>query len=76
MFRLFCAASLAAALLVCGSAVRSTVLCDTGGAVVRATCGGCGATVVTDELTGWCGPCRCDSPRDAGPRPAGLVASR
>ena len=76
MFRLFCAASLSGTLLVCGSALRSTVLCDTGGAVVRATCGGCGATVIADEGTGRRGPCRCEPRRTPDrPRP-GLIASR
>ena len=73
MFRLFCVASLAGSLLVCGSAVRSTVLCDAGGAVKRVACGGCGATVVTDERTGRRGPCRCGR---SGRTPSGLVASR
>lgn len=73
MFRLFCAASLSGALLVCGSAVRSTVLADTAGALAVRTCGGCGSAVVTDDLTGRRGPCRC---RPAAPDGGGLLASR
>ena len=75
MFRLFCAASLSAGLLACGSVARTAVLCDHGGAVAVTACGGCGAAVVVDDRTGRRGPCGCDG--RGGEATAGrLVASR
>ena len=76
MFRLFCAASLACGVTVCGSVVRTRVLCDTGGAVEVRACGGCGDAVVTDPATGRRAACGCHARRDFGPLPPSLLAGR
>ena len=71
MFRLFCAASLAGGLWLCGSAVRGAALCDWHAAVEVRACPACGGAVVFDPATGRasaCGGCR-----EGGPHlPAGI----
>ncbi|NNJ26901.1 hypothetical protein [Alienimonas chondri] len=60
MFRLLSAALLAGSLLVCGSVVRGTAMCDWDAAVETRACAHCGGTVVFDPSTNrssHCGPC-------------------
>ena len=57
MFRLFSAAALAGTLLVCGSMVRGTALCDWGAALEVRTCPSCGGHVVFDPATHRTAPC-------------------
>lgn len=60
MFRLLSAAVLAASLLVCGSVVRGSTLCDWGAALEVRACSHCGEAVVFDPAThrsAACGRC-------------------
>ncbi|WP_145357638.1 hypothetical protein [Alienimonas californiensis] len=62
-------AMLAGSLLVCGSLVRGTALCDWDAAVEIRACSHCGAAVVFDPATHRTAPCR-----GCRPRPVALAA--
>ncbi|MFH5806618.1 hypothetical protein, partial [Alienimonas sp. DA493] len=69
MFRLLSAAVLAGSLLVCGSLVRGTALCEWESALEVRACPQCGAAVVFDPATHRAAVCR-----GCHPRPVALAA--
>ena len=69
MFRLLSTALLAGSVLVCGSLVRGTALCDWGAALEIRACPCCGGPVVFDPPTGRAAACgACAEPKPPGPR--------